>query len=67
MAEQEATTMTKDMLADDRLYREAAVERWTNDKVEIDDDSTVSVGIGGAWVHAWVWVSDGQAGVKSKL
>jgi hypothetical protein len=30
---------------------------------KIEDDATVSAGEGGAWVHAWVWVSNDQAGM----
>jgi hypothetical protein len=50
--------------SDDELYRGAANEFWAKDKLEIDDDATVSAGEGGAWVHAWVWVSSRQAGIE---
>ena len=30
----------------------------SDDNVEIDDKPEVSVGDGGAWVQAWVWVAD---------
>lgn len=50
----------------DDPYVTAAREaiRWDDD-VEIDDETTTSVGDGGAWVLAWLWVSDHQAGVLS--
>jgi hypothetical protein len=45
----------------DALYR-AAVK--TSDDLEVDDDAIVSTGADpGAWVHAWVWVSNEDAGV----
>jgi hypothetical protein len=49
--------------ADDALYREAAKECWTDDDLEIDEDAKVSAGEGGAWVQAWVWVGNYDAGV----
>jgi hypothetical protein len=63
MAESETTTMTEGIMADDELYRGAAIDHWTKDKLQIEDDATVSAGEGGAWVHAWVWVSNDQAGM----
>lgn len=43
-------------------YVSAAREKWVtqhNDELEIDDDPEVSMGSDpGAWVQAWVWVSD---------
>lgn len=63
MAESETTTMTEGTLTDDGLYRSAAIDRWTKDKLQIEDDAVVSAGEGGAWVQAWVWVSDDQAGI----
>ena len=35
-----------------------AKEHWECDDIEIDDDARVSQGAGGAFVQAWVWVSD---------
>ena len=64
MAELDTTTMTEERMADDGLYRSAAIDHWTKSKLQIDDDATVSVGEGGAWVHAWVWVSNDQAGIQ---
>ncbi|WP_298434906.1 hypothetical protein [Ottowia sp.] len=34
-----------------------------DDDVEIDDETVTAPGDGGAWVLAWLWVGDGQAGV----
>ncbi|MCO5145398.1 MAG: hypothetical protein M9895_04360 [Aquamicrobium sp.] len=45
----------------DAAYRNA-VE--TNDELEVDDDAIVSLGADpGAWVHAWVWVTNEQIGI----
>jgi hypothetical protein len=63
MAESDTTTMPDEAIADDELYRKSAIARWAKDKLQIDDDATVSVGEGGAWVHAWVWVSNDEAGI----
>jgi hypothetical protein len=41
----------------------AAIE--DDDDTEIDDHTTTSTGDGGAWVLAWLWISDAQAGVLS--
>ncbi len=30
------------------------------DDIEIDDNATMSVGEDGAWVSAWVWISQEQ-------
>ncbi len=46
--------------AKDDHYRNAANELWAGDRLEIDDDAAVSVGEGGAWVRAWVWVGNQQ-------
>lgn len=44
-------------------YRAVAQEKAT-DELEIDDDAIVSEGGDpGAWVHAWIWITDGEAGV----
>jgi hypothetical protein len=56
--------MPDEAIADDELYRKAAVNRWTKGKLQIDDDATVSAGEGGAWVHAWVWVNNDEAGIE---
>jgi hypothetical protein len=50
----------------DTLYREAATEVWCTDQLQIDHDATVSASDCGAWVHAWVWVSNGEAGVENQ-
>lgn len=39
-------------------YRELAKEQYANDECEIDDNALVSVGDGGAFVQAWVYVED---------
>ncbi|WP_266032393.1 hypothetical protein [Brucella intermedia] len=46
----------------DAAYRNA-VE--TNDDLEVDEDAIVTHGAdAGAWVHAWVWVTDEKAGIE---
>jgi hypothetical protein len=46
----------------DAAYRNA-VE--TDDELEVDEDAIVSPGTDpGAWVHAWVWVTNEQAGIE---
>lgn len=46
-------------------YRAFAKSQAT-DEVEIDDDAIVSPGGDpGAWVHAWVWVTNEEAGLFS--
>ena len=42
---------------------DAAVEKYTGDSlcnIEIDADPLLSVGDGGVWVSAWVWVPDAE-------
>lgn len=52
----------QDRWKQDRRYIDA-VE--TDDELEIDPDTVVSAGGDpGAWVMAWVWISDEQAGIK---
>lgn len=44
-------------------HRQAAQKR-ANDDLEIDDDAIVSAGDDpGAWVHAWIWITDEEAGL----
>lgn len=35
--------------------------QYVNDDVEIDDYPMVSIGDGGTWVSAWVWVGNDEA------
>lgn len=49
----------------DDAYIAAARQIWATDELEIDDEPVVSVSDdGGAWVAAWVWVSDEDAGLN---
>ncbi|QNG62646.1 hypothetical protein B1VFA_014 [Rhizobium phage B1VFA] len=51
----------------DVLYISAARDHWASDDLEIDDDPRVSAGGDpGAWVHAWVWVRDDEAGIPDE-
>lgn len=50
----------------DAAYIKAAIERWgtgSNGDLEIDGDPRVSASENGAWVQAWVWVSNTEAGI----
>ncbi|TJY57142.1 hypothetical protein E4T66_17170 [Sinimarinibacterium sp. CAU 1509] len=40
------------------LHIEQARKDYCTDDIEIDDEPIVSVGDGGVWVNAWVWVRD---------
>ena len=53
------------MANDDPYVSAARAALLRNDDVEIDDDTATSAGDGGAWVLAWLWVSDRQAGFLS--
>ena len=48
---------------DDDAFRSAAVEGWQSDDVQIDPDAIVSQSDAGAFVAAWVWVSNSDAGI----
>lgn len=57
----------KEPTEQEAAYIQAAREQWTNDELEIDDNPTVSTGAdNGAWVAAWVWVADIDAGICSE-
>lgn len=46
-------------------YRDAAEREHASDELEIDQGAPVSPGGDpGAWVQAWVWVSDEDAGIE---
>lgn len=49
----------------DEVYRKVATEVWCNEELEIDVDAVVSSSDLGAWVQAWVWVSDTRSGIDS--
>ncbi|MBX5130742.1 hypothetical protein HJB53_30090 [Rhizobium lentis] len=45
-------------------YRAAAKEQ-ANDELEVDDDAVVSPGDDpGAWVQAWIWIRNDEAGIS---
>lgn len=47
---------------DSNRYAKAALKMYAEEgRIEIDDTVVVSEGEGGAYVMAWVWVSDGAA------
>src|SRR6185503_8012922 len=45
-----------------RQFRDAAViaKRWRR-SVSFDDNPEVHLGVGGAYVNAWVWINDADA------
>ncbi|MEH0194601.1 hypothetical protein V7S57_02580 [Caulobacter sp. CCNWLY153] len=46
-------------------YLDATGDKTSEGEIEIDGDAIVSDGgDGGAYVSAWVWVSDAEAGIK---
>lgn len=47
---------------DAALFEECARNR-TNDELEIDDSPNLSKSDCGAWVSAWIYVSNGEAGI----
>lgn len=50
---------------DDPYVCAARAQILGDDDVEIDDSTTTSVGEDGAWVLAWLWISDDQAGIRA--
>jgi hypothetical protein len=47
-------------------YRAAAVEQSSDGELEIDPGAVVSKGVDrGAYVMAWLWVSDEDAGIET--
>jgi hypothetical protein len=48
----------------DEVYRAVATNTWSSEDLEIDIDAAVSIGEAGAWVRAWVWVSNGEPEVQ---
>lgn len=51
---------------DEEAYAEAAFHKYHKDgEIEVDADPVVSVSSdGGAYVSAWVWVYDKEAGIR---
>lgn len=50
-----------DLTFADAALLDAARDRYalgSNDDVEIDDGAVTSVGDGGTWVQAWVWIAN---------
>jgi len=46
-------------------YRIAALEKQVENEIQVDPNSEVSVSADdGAWVAAWIWVYDSEAGVE---
>ena len=51
---------------DIRAYQAGADKLARDGEIEVDDEATVSMGgDGGAYVQAWLWVSDEVAGIDS--
>ena len=49
---------------DDPYIKKARSLVASGDDVQIDDDTTISVGEEGAWVLCWLWVSNEEAGIN---
>ncbi len=45
-------------------FRQGASNEWGSDDIEIDGDAIVSRSETGAFVAAWVWVSNEEAGIE---
>lgn len=55
---------TQPQLPEEQLAIQVAREKYadpSNDDIEIDDFPATSIGDGGIWVAAWVWVRDDDA------
>jgi hypothetical protein len=50
----------------DERYKSVAVDFWSTDELEIDEDAIVSPSQFGAWVQAWVWVSKDEAEIEGE-
>lgn len=47
-------------------YR-AAAQMQADDDLEVDDDAVVALGDDpGAWVHAWIWIRNDEAGIPDE-
>ena len=44
----------------------AAARKKANEQLEIDATAVASVGDDGAWVSAWVWVDNAEAGIAEE-
>lgn len=48
-------------------YRSAAQKRAREGEIEVDDNAVVSLGDDpGAYVQAWLWISDSEAGLSTE-
>lgn len=48
-------------------FRVAAAKQWCSEELEIDDAAEVSKSRDGAWVRAWVWVTNQEAGLAEDV
>jgi hypothetical protein len=48
----------RETMTDEQAIEAARQDWWKNPDIEIDDDAVVSHTENGAWVAAWVWVSN---------
>lgn len=63
----EAERVNKRDKIDEQFFKAAKDKRQKDGEVEFDDDAIVSVSEDkGAYVMAWVWISDEEAGVRRK-
>jgi hypothetical protein len=61
MLKPQTSPLEDEELPHDAVYRDAATRVWANDDLQIDADAKVSASDDGAWVSAWVWVSNEEA------
>jgi len=62
--EEQRETDAAEQATADQVYSDAARSLYASDELEFDDSPKVSHGDGGAFVAAWVWVSDSAAGIE---
>jgi hypothetical protein len=69
LVESSAPKPTRKEMAIESAYMARATQLYAKPSdcdIEIDDEPKVSIGEGGAWVAAWVWVSQEEAGLPKK-
>lgn len=49
------------MKRDKQVFMDAASALYASDDIQVDGDAELSEADDGAWVQAWVWVSDSDA------
>lgn len=61
MKEQLTKTQYAKTVVDYNVYTEAAKRSVADyDNIEVDESPEISIADGGAWVQAWIWVSEDE-------